>query len=201
MLEYACAACGWKRSFLVAFDKEGHYIEKVGQFPAPDISIDSRVEKVLDAENVRLYKDGRICEAQGYGIGAFAYYRRLVENVISKLLDDITDLVPQEARAEYLKGLQNVKNEKLAEDKIRVAKDLLPQSLKTAGLNPLSSLHDALSAYIHAQTDHECLEIAATIRTVFDALVIQIDANKTASKALVEGTKKLLREKSRAMSS
>ena len=148
-----------------------------------------------------LYKNGRVCEAHGYGIGAFAYYRRLVDNVISRLLDEIVDLVTEEDKENYLAGLQKVKNEKLAEDKIRVAKDLLPQSLKLAGLNPLSTLYDALSAYLHAQTDSECLEIAVTIRTVFDALVVQIEANKAASKALTEGTKKLLREKSRAISS
>jgi hypothetical protein len=196
-VDYACAACDWTRVFLIALDPAGEYVEKVGQFPRFDTSIDSRVEKSVGPDDIFLYKNGRMCELHGYGIGAFAYYRRLVENVISKLLDEIVDLVPEEDKEHYMAGLQKVRNEKLAEEKLEVAKDILPQSLKTAGSNPLSTLYDALSAYIHARTDHECLNIAVTIRTVFDALVIQIDANKTSSKALTEGTKRLLLDKSR----
>jgi hypothetical protein len=197
-VQYRCAACSFIRFFLVAFDPAGQYVEKVGQFPGPDISIDRQAQELLEAEDVTSYKNGRICEAQGYGIGAFAYYRRLLERVISRLLEEVADLVPEEDKEKYLAGLEKVKEAKNAEDKIKVAKDLLPETLKSKGVNPLSALYDALSQGLHAQTDSECLEIAVTIRTVFDALVIQIDANKASLKALTEGTKKLLHDKSRA---
>lgn len=194
-VEYACAACGWKRFFLVAFDSSGKYVKKAGQFPEPNVAIDSRVKNVLDGEDEALYTNGRICEAQGYGIGAFAYYRRLLENVITRLLDEIVELVPEKEQGTYLTGVEKVKAEENAADKIRIAKDLLPETLKSQGVNPLATLYDILSIGLHGQSDDKCLERAATIRAVFDALVIQVEADKATSKALAEGTKKLLREK------
>lgn len=198
-LEYACAACGWKRSFLIAFDSSGKYVKKAGQFPEPNVAIDSRVKKVLDGEDETLYTNGRICEAQGYGIGAFAYYRRLLENAIIRLLDEIIELVPEKDKGTYLAGLEKVKAEENAADKIRIAKDLLPETLKSQGVNPLATLYDILSIGLHGQSDDKCLERAATIRAVFDALLIQVEANKATAKALAEGTKKLLREKASSL--
>jgi len=75
-------------------------MEKVGQFPGPDISIDRQVQKVLQAEDMTLYKKGRIREAQSFGIGAFAYYRRLLESVISRLLEEVAELVLASERLE-----------------------------------------------------------------------------------------------------
>jgi hypothetical protein len=179
------------------FDPEGKYISKVGQHPAPDISIDKRIGKLLGS-NVELYKKGRICESQSYGIGAFAYYRRLLEETISALLDEIADLVAVKDRDVYMKGLENVGKEKTAENKIAVAKNLLPPNLISGGVNPLATLYDILSVGLHAKSDDDCIGLAVTVRQVFESLIIQIDTNKSAAKILAESTRKLLAVKSKS---
>ena len=60
-------------------------MKKVGQSPAWDIVMDKELESLL-GDHAYFYKSGLICESQRYGIGAFAYYRRIVEEVIDELL-------------------------------------------------------------------------------------------------------------------
>jgi hypothetical protein len=49
-------------------------------------------------------------------------------------------------------------------------KDAIPESLFINGYNPLTLLHSALSAGLHAHTDERCLEVAQAIRLVLAEL-------------------------------
>ena len=64
-----------------------------------------------------------------------------------------------------------------------------------AGVNPLATLYATLSEGLHARSDEDCIELAFTIREVLEGLLTQIDANKKAVKAITNGTKRLLAEK------
>lgn len=195
-VEYVCASCKrfrWFFSLKFDEDEKGTYVCKAGQVPEPEI----QPSKVMGRElgpSIELYKKGLVCESQSYGIGAFAYYRRVLEEVILLLLDDVAELVPQEGEQKYLDGLTKVKSQKTAEDRIYIAKDLLPQSLRITA-NPLEVLYSSLSEGLHSGSEERCMELAATIRKVFESLVIQIQAQKNSAKALSEGTKRLLSEK------
>jgi hypothetical protein len=97
-LDYFCSACkNDSIAFLIRFihDKEhgnDGFVMKVGQYPPPSIEVSSELRKSLgDCEHV--YKQGRISEVHGFGIGAFAYYRRIVEKLIDSLLDSIGALL------------------------------------------------------------------------------------------------------------
>ena len=193
---YECAYCNsFKRSFLLKFgsDANGDFVEKVGQDPPWDITSGRPLEKMLGPHG-NLYKKGLICESQSYGIGAFAYYRRVLEEIILVLLAEVTELVPEQEKAKYLDGLARVKLQKTAEARLDVAKNLLPQSL-VFGVNPLETLYSSLSEGLHAGSDGKCVELAVTIRQVLESLVIQIDAQKNAVRVLSESTKKLLAKK------
>jgi hypothetical protein len=196
---YRCAHCqSFKRSFLLKFDSDanGDFVQKVGQDPPWDITIDSRLKKILGPLGV-FYKNGLICESQSYGIGAFAYYRRVIEELVLVILDEVRELVPESDKAKYLDGLAKVKSEENAENRLEIAKTLLPQSL-VFGVNPFDSLYKSLSEGLHEGSDERCIELAATIRQVVESLVIQIDAQKNAARVLSESTKKLLAKKSSA---
>ncbi|MDZ7680350.1 MAG: hypothetical protein U5J63_01245 [Fodinibius sp.] len=95
-------------------------------------------------ESSRHYKKGLICESQGYGIGAFSYYRRIVED-IDDLLDEISSLLKGEELDKYQEALQKTKKTNVTQDKIELVKDLLPQILRPDNMNPLSTLHSTLS--------------------------------------------------------
>ncbi|MEK7092423.1 MAG: hypothetical protein AAB907_02255, partial [Patescibacteria group bacterium] len=179
-LKYVCSSCGQgMRIFLVHFsetkrkfqnpktgeeeERDTLYIMKVGQIPAWDIKMDSELEAML-GEHADAYKKGLICESQNYGIGAYAYFRRVTEDIIDELLESILDLVPTDEKDEYKKKLEGVKKEKIAENKINLVKDLLPEPLKADGMNPLKELYKVLSDGIHDKTDEECMEKAEAIR-------------------------------------
>jgi hypothetical protein len=86
---------------MLEFDKdsEGDYVMKVGQAPSWDITPDRALEKMLGTRS-DYYRKALVCESQSYGIGAFAYYRRIVEEIIDALLLDITDLVENDEQKE-----------------------------------------------------------------------------------------------------
>lgn len=195
LVVYVCTAChSFRRCFLLKFADDSSYVMKVGQQPSWDITLDRVLQKELGAY-ADYYKKALICESQSYGIGAFVYYRRVVEEIIDRLLADIPDLMTGSERDQYLEALKSVKDAKLAEDKIKLVKDLLPPILRPQGGNPLSTLYDALSEGLHSQSDERCMELAEQVRVVLVFLVNQIAATKTAGSQFTEGMRRLLERK------
>ena len=198
-LPYQCAACERNyRVFFLKFDPEGTYVMKVGQLPSWEISPDRDLEKIL-GDRADYYKKGLICESQSYGIGAYSYYRRIVEEIIDELLGQISDLMADKERERYLEALEEVTRTRVTEEKIRLVKDLLPPILRPEGMNPLSALHDALSEGMHRQSDQRCTELAATVREVLEFLVKQIKMTQAAASSFTESMRKLLDRKSQAI--
>lgn len=148
-------------------EKHGVMI-KVGQFPAMDVSIPAPLRNALGKYG-DIFRKGRICESQGFGIGSFAYYRRIVELTIDELLADIRLLLEPSELSTYDETLRSVEQTIVAQKKIALVKDLLPAVLRPGGNNPLSLLHDALSYGIHELDDVDCLALAQGIR---DALIM-----------------------------
>jgi len=191
-LAYKCASCdSHRRYFLVAIDKENGTVTKTGQSPPPQIQVSKAFERRLGLY-AGVYKKGLMSESHGFGIGAFAYYRRVVENVIDALLKDIEALFPVQERATYEAALAQVAKTHVTERKIELVKDLLPSTLRPDGMNPLGALHSALSEGLHAQTDEECLESAETLRVILVYLVSQVDESRAAAKTFTEGMRKVL---------
>jgi len=168
---------------------------KVGQFPPWDISVDQNLAKIL-GDHLTSYKHGLICESQGYGIGAHAYYRRIVETIIDQLLTELEQLIGENEREKYKEALEQTKKTKVAQEKIALVKDLLPVSLRPRGMNPLGLLHDQLSSGLHAETDEQCLEIAEAIRNALNFLVKQVMQAQAEAKQFTDSMKKLLDKKS-----
>jgi hypothetical protein len=118
---------------------------------------------------------GRRAEIQGLGIGAFAYYRRVVENQKGRIIEQIAEVATRlGAKGEILTTFEKASKETQFSSAIEAVKDSIPQSLMINGHNPLTLLHGALSEGIHAQTDEDCLEIATSIRVVLTELADRI---------------------------
>jgi hypothetical protein len=194
---YRCVGCDeYSRYFFIKFDEAGESVMKVGQDPAWSIAIEHQLERML-GPHADTYRKGLICESQGYGIGAYGYYRRIVEEIIDQLLDEIASLIPPAEQSTYAIALAKTKSTHITHEKIDLVKDLLPPLLRPEGLNPLSVLHGSLSAGLHSQPDERCVELAATTREALTFLVHQVLAHKTAAKKFTESIKKLLLEKKR----
>ena len=197
---YLCVHCQkFNRVFYIKVDDQKKWLMKVGQYPAWEIKGDENIEKLL-GEHSGYFKKGLVCESQGYGIGAFGYYRRIVEEIIDSLLDEIAGLLKDSELSIYQDALSKTKETIVTQEKIDLVKDLLPPILRPDGMNPLSALHSALSEGLHAESDEECLEYAETCREILVFLVNQIAASKAASKAFTDSMRKLLEKKSKKTS-
>lgn len=196
-LSYLCQSC---RDFTIQFQiyisPELDYIYKFGQYPAWEIKMDKNLERILD-KHAQSFKKGLVCESQGYGIGAFSYYRRITEDIIDELIESITDLVEVSKKAEYEVALEKTKQTRVAQEKIDLVKDLLPSILKPNGTNPLAILHSELSNGLHAESDQTCLEMASNIKSILIFLINQIVQSKESSKVFTENMKNILEKKSK----
>src|SRR5208337_3040978 len=133
--EYTCLHCKeFNRTFFIQIDKNLNWIMKVGQFPAWTIAGNPQIETLL-GQHKEYLKRGLICESQGFGIGAFAYYRRIVEEVIDKLLDLIPRLLSGSELAQFKDALDKTKTTHVTSEKIELVKDLLPQILRPNNTN------------------------------------------------------------------
>ncbi len=157
------------------------FVRKVGQTPRWEIIKDPALLELL-GKHTDFYTKGLVNESENYGIGAYAYFRRITEDVISDLLSSIEELIEEKDREKYTKALEKVKVSHIAEEKIDLVKDLLPSSLKINGINPLKILHSALSEGIHNKTEEECLALAETIEETLIYLLHQIKNKKEESK-------------------
>jgi len=162
---FTCDGCSTtKYSFYVEVSKDLTKIRKVGQAPAWSIALDKRLSAFL-GEDAETFKKGMVCESQGYGIGAYAYYRRVVENVIGTLLESLhRSLQAAGASQDDLEKLDEAMNGTVMIDRIQIAKDCVPSHLRPGNMNPLSILYDKLSVGIHRLPDSSCLEAANCIR-------------------------------------
>lgn len=195
-LSYCCAHCqDFRRFFSVRVADDGKSLMKVGQYPAWDISSNTLIEDRLGGR--AYHRNGLICESQGYGIGAFAYYRRVVEEVIDQLLEDIAGLLSDDEHERYVRALEETRRTTVAQDKIALVKELLPAILRPGGMNPLSTLHSVLSEGLHSESDEDCLTYAAAVQGALGFLVNQLAASSAASREFTASMKKLLEKKSK----
>jgi len=153
-------------------------IMKIGEFPVFGKPIPSRLISLVGPDNENFLK-GRRCENQGFGIGSYSYYRRVVESQKDRIIDQIIKICEQykqyDKNSELIKQLKLAKNETQFSKAVDMIKKNLPNSLLINGHNPLKLLHTALSKGIHEMTDDECLNKANSIRIVLIQLCLRIN--------------------------
>lgn len=189
---YCCASCNdFYRYFLLKIDNSLTTVEKIGQYPPWDISIEKELSEVLN-NCEKYYKYGKICESQGYGIGAFAYYRRIIEEIIDYLLDAIPELMEGKDKELYEEALKQVKQTKNTSKKIELVYDLLPPVLNPGEFNPLKTIHKKLSEGIHKKSDEDCLVDAEILRENLLFVVKNILIESKKKKEFTEKMRRLL---------
>lgn len=143
---------------------------KVGEIPPFGPPTPSRLLKLIGPDR-DLFLKGRRCENQGLGIGAFVYYRRVVENQKNRIISEVIKVANKVgATDDQIKDLTAAQNETQFTKSLEMVKGALPQSLMIDGHNPLLLLHSALSEGVHIKTDSDCLEIASNVRIVLAEL-------------------------------
>lgn len=197
---YECRNCCQTTKTFSLVLKDGNksgVVQKLGELPPFGPPTPSRLFKLVGEEDRELFLKGRRAELRGLGIGAFAYYRRIVEQQKGRIIEEIgkvaVKLKPSKPTEELF---AKAKVETQFTKAIEMIKTAIPESLLIDGHNPLTLLHDALSEGLHAQTDEECLELATSIRVVLTELAERIAIALKEEAELKSAVGRLLNRKS-----
>ena len=118
---------------------------KYGEFPPYGPHVSSKLIELIGPDK-NLFLQGRRCENQGLGIGAFTYYRRVVENQKNSILGEIVAVSEKMGVTEdKIKTLREAINETRFGKALDLAKNVIPASLLIEGHNPMRLLYRALS--------------------------------------------------------
>lgn len=143
---------------------------KFGEFPSYGPPVPPMLIKLIGPDREDFLK-GRRCENQGLGIGAFVYYRRVVENQKNRIIGEIIKVSEKiGAPADRIDKLKKSIDETQFTKALEMAKDSMPESLLINGHSPILLLHKALSKGVHSLTDDQCLQLAGNIRIVLGEL-------------------------------
>ncbi|QQE11629.1 hypothetical protein JD969_19435 [Planctomycetota bacterium] len=172
-VRYTCSNCQESiKYFSLAIDlldnKSDIQIKKLGENPSFAPLTPANLFSLIGTDRDN-FLNGRKCEIQGLGIGAFVYYRRVVENQRERILCKIKKVMKQSNIA--TDKIDIAINEIQFKKSIELTKDVLPESLHINGQNPLLLLHRALSIGVHEMSDEECLKNATSVRVVLIELV------------------------------
>ena len=198
---YICSNCRRSRKFYsiraVREDKDqtSGRCYKFGELPSYGPPTPARLIRLFEDERETFLK-GRQCENHGLGIGAFVYYRRVVENQKNRMLDEIIRVSEKiGVHADMIDILKAAKNETQFSKALASVKDALPQALLINGHNPLTLLYRALSGGLHEQTDEDCLKLAHDVRVVLVELADRIGQTLKDEAELTDAISRLINPK------
>ncbi|OFW41482.1 MAG: hypothetical protein A3J28_16435 [Acidobacteria bacterium RIFCSPLOWO2_12_FULL_60_22] len=141
---------------------------KFGQWPAQSIEPSREVAKELTAPVLDIFKKGLTSLSHGFGLGALAYFRRVVEDASAELINLFAEKAKAEGDEEAEKAIRAAMETRRMEDRLKVASEALPATLRPGGANPLAVLYAHYSRGIHGLSDDECLEVARQLHFALD---------------------------------
>ena len=166
--------------------------QKFGEIPTFGPPVPSRVIKLIGPDR-EVFLRGRRSENHGLGIGAFAYYRRVVENQKGRIIKEMGKVAQKLGASTEIGALFAAAEQETQFSKaIETIKSAIPESLRVDGHNPLTLLHDALSEGLHANTDEECLVLATSIRVILTELADRMSQALKDDAELKEAVSRLL---------
>jgi hypothetical protein len=185
-------------TFAVWIKKEKDNIynaRKIGEWPPFSKPISNKAMDLISSDK-DLFRNGFQCESLGFGLGAFSYYRRVVENQWNRLVDEIIKVATKnQASPETIATISSAKEGTQFSKNVRSISDAIPASLMMKGQNPLLLLHNAISSGLHNESDEECLELAASIRAILVELAESISAALRNDKELGAAIATLLKKR------
>ena len=147
---------------------------KFGEYPPYGPPVSPKLIRLIQPDR-DIFLQGRRCENQGLGIGAFTYYRRVVENQKNRILEKIVKVSEESG---VLQDKINILRAAIEEIQfstaLKMTRDVMPESLLINGQNPILLLHRALSQGVHELSDEQCLELASSVRIVLGKLSEQL---------------------------
>lgn len=177
------------------------YCTKIYQEPTFGSPIPKRLYKLIGEENREHFLQARRAIARGLGIGACAYYRRIVENTKFDLVSSILEIAKAtNAPPKQIELLEAAKKENQfskAMDMLK-GKSAIPPVLLIDGHNPLTLLHDLFSEGIHVLADSECLQRAKEAEIIFSEIAERMQIALTERKEVKAALTSIMTRKGQA---
>jgi hypothetical protein len=200
-ITYLCGDCRMDVKsfslFVARKQNAGGFAYKYGEKPPFGIPVPKKVLRLFGGDRDNFIK-GRKCENQGLGIGAFAYYRRVVENHKNEIFEEIIRVcktVPVPAPEGLIEELRSAQKEVSFTKAMQKIKTALPHGLLINGQNPLLALHNALSIGLHHESDEKCLEAAHDVRLVLTDLIEKMSLLRQDNSELHGAVQRLIAKK------
>ncbi|MFI5128478.1 MAG: hypothetical protein ACHQFX_00745 [Chitinophagales bacterium] len=157
-------------------EKPRYFIRKIGQYPAPEASMAKLPDEIsffLSDESRELYEKALKNLDWEFGMGALAYFRRLIQNEVEKIIEALSNQYSSQGN-KIAEALSNYKQLRQRTRFVEEITPFLPKSLQDHGANSLSMLYDAASMGIDELTETECIKKSKDIDTLFRYLVRKI---------------------------
>ena len=180
------------------------YCTKLYQEPSYGQPIPKRLFRVIGEDNREHFLQARRAIARGLGVGAYAYYRRIVENTKFKLVGSILEVSKAtNASPDQISLLERAQRETQFSKALDLLQDVtaIPPVLLIEGHNPLALLHNLLSEGIHQLTDTECLERAKEAEIILSEIAERMQIALTERKAVKSAISSIMNRKNPAMGS
>jgi hypothetical protein len=188
-----CQSCDFRMDFLINLFTEDPFIageklpsiflRKIGQFPPFERNPEKEVLDYLNEEDCENYKKALSNLAVSYGIGAFAYFRRIIENEIKKIVKDLAQL-DFEGSDKIKSALEVYESNHQMSNLIDSIGPYVPSSLIDNGNNLIKLLHQQLSGGLHEYSEEVCLEKAKQIDTVLRYVIKKVNSEKSELKEI-----------------
>ena len=176
---FKCVSCQqFEKTFALLVKKVSSTelsVVKIGEYPKSELPKSKALTKFFRNDREE-YNKAVVCMANGYGVAAFAYMRRIVEINIIRLLDQIKEGVVEDSSIAI--SINELKITSPMSDRIRIANSALPDYLKPDGFNPLGQIYGLLSDGVHSLSDSECLEMAENIQACLEFLISELATHK-----------------------
>ena len=147
---------------------------KLGEWPPFGPQVSLGIISIL-GKNKDLFLLGRRAEIQGLGIGAMAYYCRVVESQKDHIINEIIKLMQRTNSSEsQIEILKLAKKEKQFKKAVELISDTMPKALLINDYNPLALLDQAMTKGTYVQRDSDALKLAAAIRKILTELAERV---------------------------
>jgi hypothetical protein len=178
-LHYSCSNCRSRSKVFAIMARwnsvadEGEAV-KLGEWPPFGPQVSLGIISIL-GKNKDMFLLGRRAEIQGLGIGALAYYRRVVESQKDHIIDEIIKLMQRTNSPEsQIEKLTSAKKEKQFKKAVELISDTIPKALLINDYNPLALLEQAMTKGSAVQKDSDALKLATAIRKILTELAERV---------------------------
>lgn len=165
-------------------------IQKVGVSPQVKTLPRTEVTKFFDRESNTWYFKGINAISENYGIGALAYFRRIIEKELIHIIEEIKEL-PDSHSSEIQMLLDEHNRQPSLSTIYENIFPHLPNSLKSLGDNPIRILYNQTSEGLHSMSETEAMAKANGIQQLLEFVILKINEERSNIKNLKDTIKAL----------